>query len=130
MKIVFHSLALIASVPLIAFAIEPTNPSGFCDRFIGEKDIELCKGRTEKDEVDWYAATICNLQKDDKAFWTCWDSIKGQSFNPQALDACGDSAELSDEQRLSCVQAAKGSRKPASTSQDGLFQPLKSKVRY
>lgn len=129
MKNVLYTLILIASIPLIALAIEPANPAGFCDRFIGEKEIESCKERTEKDEVDWYAGAVCNLQKEDKAFWACWDSIKGKSFNPQALDKCGEDKDLSDDQRQSCINDARGARKPASEQND-LFQNLKFKGRH
>ena len=122
MKTIVQSVLLIASVPLIALALEPANPSGFCDRFIGEKDIAQCKERTEKDDVDWYAAAVCNLQKDDGAFWKCWDSVKGKSFNPQALDACGEDKDLSDDARLACVNKAQTGRLPASEGDNGIFQ--------
>lgn len=123
MKNIFHSIALIALIPLIALALEPTNPQGFCDRFVGEKDVQQCKERTQKEEVDWYAATVCNLQKEDGAFWKCWDSIKGQSFNPAALDRCGEDKDLSDIQRQDCVTTARAGREPA--SQNAAFQALK-----
>lgn len=119
MKHILQTLVLIAIIPLIAIALEPTNPQGFCDRFLGEKDVLKCKERTQKEEVDWYAATVCNLQKEDAAFWSCWDSIKGQSFNPASLDHCGEDQELSDMQRQECVVAARSGREPAS------FQSLK-----
>ncbi|MEK2645842.1 hypothetical protein [Bdellovibrio sp. BCCA] len=129
MKHIWYSLILIASIPLLTLAIEPASPSGYCERFIGEKDIQSCKERTEKEDVDWYAGAVCNLQKDDAAFWICWDSVKGKSFNPQALEKCGEDKDLSDEQRQSCVNDAKGARKPASDDND-LFQKLKFKGRH
>lgn len=125
MKIVVQSLALVACIPLLAIALEPANPSGFCDRFVGEKEIAQCKERTEKDDVDWYAAAVCNLQKEDKAFWSCWDSVKGKAFNPQALEKCGEDRDLSDEQRQSCVNDANKARVPASEKSKDLFQPLR-----
>ncbi|WP_415063938.1 hypothetical protein [Bdellovibrio sp.] len=128
MKLIFQTLALVVSIPLVALALEPSNPAGFCDRFIADADVEFCKARIEKDEVDWYAATVCNLQNDDKAFWNCWDSIKGKSFNPQALEKCGETQDFSDEQRQNCVNGANSGRKPASHS-DGLYQPLKLKTK-
>ncbi|AHZ84857.1 hypothetical protein [Bdellovibrio bacteriovorus] len=124
MKLVLHSLVLIACVPLIAIALEPTNPAGFCERFIGEKEINECHERTKSENVDWYAATVCHLQQDDKAFWACWDSIQGQSYNPAELSKCGENTEASDTQRQSCIDAARGGRKPASVAP---FQPLKLK---
>jgi len=55
-------------IPLITLAIEPSNPQGFCERFIADSDIKTCQERTKKEEVDWYAATVCNLQKMIKPF--------------------------------------------------------------
>ncbi|QDK45912.1 hypothetical protein DOM22_12505 [Bdellovibrio sp. ZAP7] len=123
MKNILHSIVLIALIPLIALALEPTNPPGICDRFVGEKDAEQCREKVQKNEnVDWYAVTVCNLQKDDSQFWKCWDSIQGQSYNPQALEKCGEEKELSDTQRFECVSTARSDRKPA--SQQANFQPL------
>lgn len=124
MSLYFKSLLLVASIPLIALALEPTNPSNLCDRFIGEKDIAQCKELTEKDEVDWYAGTVCNLQKEDKAFWECWNTVKGKKMNPQALDRCAETVDLTDEQRLECVRKSFDQRKPASDSSAVPFQPL------
>lgn len=122
MKNIIHSVCLIALIPLIAMALEPTNPKGFCDRFVGDKDVSQCAEKIQKDDVDWYAATVCNLQHDDKTFWSCWDSIKGQSFNPAALDKCAENQELTDVQRQECVVAARAGREPASTA---IYQALK-----
>ncbi len=124
MKNILHSIVLIALIPLIALALEPTNPPGICDRFAGEKDAEQCREKVQKNEnVDWYAVTVCNLQKDDGQFWKCWDSIQGQAFNPQSLDKCGEESEMSDVQRLTCMESARSDRKPA--SQHANYQPLK-----
>ncbi len=122
MKSIFYTLLAIASVPLIAWALEPANPSGFCDRFIGEEDIATCKKKTEADDVDWYAATVCNLQTEDKAFWICWDSIKGRAFSPQALEKCGEDSAMDDLQRQKCVDDSRQNRSPSSVNR--LFQPL------
>ncbi|WP_347357788.1 hypothetical protein [Bdellovibrio sp.] len=127
MKLLVNSVFLIASIPLIALALEPTNPAGLCDRFTGEKDIATCQQKTEKENADWYATTVCNLQQDDKAFWACWDSIQGQSFVPQALEKCGEEQDMSDSQRQACLNSSKTSRKPASSENAAGFQPLKVK---
>lgn len=126
MKLALHSFALVVCIPLVALALEPTNPQGFCDRFIAEKDISLCQKRTNE-EVDWYAATVCHLQKEDSAFWSCWDSIKGKSFNPQALEKCGEDKDLSDNQRQACINGADKGRKPASFIPNLPFQKLEIK---
>ncbi|WP_413581876.1 hypothetical protein [Bdellovibrio sp. HCB288] len=126
MKHVVNSLVLIALIPLIALAIEPTNPPGVCDRFVGEADVKACQEKMQKNEnVDWYAVTVCNLQKDDQQFWKCFDSIQGQAFNPASLDKCGEETEMSDTQRLTCMESARADRKPA--SQHANYQSLKVK---
>jgi len=121
MKNLFHSFVLVALIPLIALALEPTNPPGICDRFTSAADIEQCNSRTAKDDVDWYAVTVCNLQKDDQSFWKCWDSIQEQSFNPATLDKCGEESEMTDIKRQECVNSSRGNREPASKA---TFQPL------
>jgi hypothetical protein len=125
---ILNSLFLVALIPLIALAIEPTNPQGFCDRFISEKDLQLCLEKIKKEDVDWYAATVCNLQKEDPAFWTCWESIKNQAFNPALLEQCGEGKDLNDLERQHCLDGAKSTRAPADDSHkktNSLFQPLK-----
>lgn len=123
MMLAVQSIISVAIVPLIAFAIEPANPQSFCDRFLAEKDTQACIAKTQKEEVDWYAASICQMQKEDSAFWSCWDSIKGKSFNPTALKKCAKE-DSSDLERQSCISASDKARKPASSDKD-LFQPLK-----
>lgn len=124
MKIILNSLLLMAGIPLLALALEPTNPDGFCERFVGEKEISDCEQRTKNEDVDWYAATVCHLQEEDKAFWACWESIRGQSFNPGELSKCGEDPESNDSQRQSCIDGSRSQRKPASIAP---FQPLKLK---
>ncbi|MEK2688356.1 hypothetical protein [Bdellovibrio sp. GT3] len=126
MKHIWYSLVLIASIPLIALAIEPTNPPGVCDRFIGESEAKACQEKMQNNQnVDWYAVTVCNLQKDDQQFWKCFDSIQNQAFNPGSLDKCGEETEMTDAQRLSCMDSARSDRKPA--SQNANYQSLKVK---
>ena len=128
-NILLNSLLLVALIPLITLAIEPSNPQGFCERFIAESDIKTCQERTKKEEVDWYAATVCNLQKDDQAFWSCWDSIKGQAFNPAQLEHCGEGKDLNDGERQTCVNAAISNRSPAAKSdskKNSYFQSMKA----
>lgn len=129
MNLLIRSFLLIASIPFIAFALAPTNPAVLCERFIGEKDMETCKARTDKESVDWYAATVCNLQKEDAAFWKCWDSVKDQKISPQALISCGENEQLTDPQRQNCVnKALLGERSPASSEKHPAaksFQDLK-----
>lgn len=129
MSLLIRSVLLVASIPVLALAIEPTNPTTLCERFLTEPDIADCKHRTEKDSVDWYAASVCNQQKDHKAFWQCWNSVTGKHVNPQALNLCANNEDLSDLQRQACIEKTLSERKPAAASVNGhdSFQPLRFK---
>lgn len=94
-------------IPLLTLAIEPTNPTALCDRFLGDKDKATCMLKTSKDSLDWYASSACSLQQDDKNFMNCLDEIRGASFNPEALELCAKSSEISDDSRLSCIKKVK-----------------------
>lgn len=121
------SIMILCMFSLAAQALEPVNPLGLCSRFIAEEDIQNCEKKLGKDNVDWYAATACSLQKDDEAFWKCWKLVKGKSFNPRKIEKCGEGYELSDQGRLECLKKALGKRAPSSVSVDSkeIFQPLK-----
>jgi hypothetical protein len=95
-------------IPLLTLALEPTNPSGLCDRFLGDKEKAQCMQKTTKEELDWYAASACSLQQEDRNFMGCLDEIKGASFNPEALELCAKTPEISDDTRLSCIKKVKG----------------------
>jgi hypothetical protein len=120
---------MIWMIPLltVAFALEPANPITLCERFLAEKDVQNCKVRTEKDSVDWYAAAVCNLQKENDAFWGCWKSVENRKISPLALAPCTGNEEFTDDQRQACVNQALGERAPASVKSNGPFQPLKVK---
>jgi len=95
-------------IPLLALALEPTDPSALCDRFLGDKDKATCLLKVTKDtSIDWYASSACSLQQDDKNFMTCLDEIKGATFNPEVLDLCAKSPEISDDSRISCIRKVK-----------------------
>lgn len=113
-------------LPLAAWTLEPSDPVSYCDRFLSDKDILKCQERTAKENVDWYAAALCNLQKEDVAFWACWDSAKDKAINPQALQTCAADIEASDQDRQKCLTASFNSRTPASSDSSAIFQPLKN----
>ncbi|KYG63157.1 hypothetical protein AZI86_15740 [Bdellovibrio bacteriovorus] len=119
------SLLAIFVIPVIALALEPSDPASFCSRFLDQTEIELCQSRAASENIDWYAGSVCNMQKEDKAFWKCWESVKDKTINLQALKKCVDSE--GDDDRQSCVNSAlTPPRRPASDS-SGIFQPLKNK---
>lgn len=94
-------------IPLITLAIEPSNPTSLCDRFLGDKDKATCMLKTTKNPLDWYASSACALQQDDKNFMSCLDEIKGATFNPEALELCAKSTEITDDARISCIKKIK-----------------------
>lgn len=121
MKYGFLISTLFASVTCLA--LQPQDPKSLCDRFLGS-DQTACEKKMTELKPDWYLATVCNRQFDDKLFYDC--VLKGvrNTFSPVALQAC-DSDELGDTERMSCIDAAKTpmarsfqdekiSRKPAS----------------
>lgn len=129
--LVFKSLLPVACIPFLAFALEPVNPENLCSRFIGDDDIKNCEQRTQKENIDWYAASVCNLQKEDAAFWTCWDSLKDKKIQPRSLSSCAGDETLADEQRQACLTNlfSTSGRSPAAHKSPDLFQPLKVKGR-
>lgn len=94
-------------IPLLTLAIEPNNPTTYCDRFVGDDDKARCVQKASHKDLDWYASSACSLQEDDHSFLSCLDAIKGATFNPEALDLCANPTDLSDSARLSCLQKIK-----------------------
>ncbi len=94
-------------IPILTLAIEPTNPTGLCDRLVTEIEKTQCLKMTTPGKLDWYAASTCALYQEDKNFLGCLEQIKQASFNPQALELCARSSELTDEARSSCLQKIK-----------------------
>lgn len=123
---IISSLLAIFVIPVIALALEPSDPASFCSRFLDQTEIELCQSRAASENIDWYAGSVCNMQKEDPAFWKCWDSVKDKTINLQALKKCVDSE--GDNERQVCVNNSLSSpRSPASNNSSGIFQPLKTK---
>jgi hypothetical protein len=107
LQLVLKSYFAFLLIPLLTLALEPTNPTGLCDRLLGDAEKTQCLAKTEKGELDWYAAEACSRQEEDKNFLNCLDEVKGAVFNPQALELCAKSTEGTDEGRLSCIQKVK-----------------------
>ncbi len=123
MKKILIATFLIVAAPWIANALEAQEPTSLCDRFLGGAQESCVKKITEM-KPDWYLASVCNLQFDDKIFFDCLSLGTKHSFSPSALEAC-TSADLNDADRMTCIQKAhssladsfqadKVSRKPAS----------------
>ena len=94
-------------IPIIALAIEPSNPVNLCERFVGDQEKADCLQKTSGTDLDWYAASMCSLQQEDNSFHLCLKEIEQASFNPEALKICAKDSESSDEQRLACIQKIK-----------------------
>lgn len=104
-------LSLLISSPA-AFALDPQNPSTFCDRFLGELEKTNCEKRVKTLGPDWYLAKVCEKQFDDENFWGCLELSQRFNFNPKTLGPCEDTG-MTDTQRLLCVEE-KALRKNAS----------------
>lgn len=130
-QILFLTTGL-ALIGLSALALEPVNPVSLCDRFIKDTDIARCQAQAKKLDLDWYAATVCGQMDDDQEFLNCWKKIGGMSFSPQKMENCAKE-DLSDSQRLSCLQATRDevrpakSRRPAAKTAAPVYQPLEIK---
>lgn len=106
MKFGFLSLALLMTFAAQAtLALEPQDPKALCDRFLGS-DQETCEKKMTDLKPDWYLAAVCSHQFDDKLFYECVSLSQKHSFSPLSLEPC-DSAELSDTDRMKCVESAK-----------------------
>lgn len=126
MTLLWQSFSLLLAIPLFTMALEPSNPASLCDRFVGDTEIQACEEKTKNADVDWYATTVCNLQSDSSAFWSCWSEIQDTKFSPAALDKCAEDRSLTDETRLACLKKAKAGRQPASLP-NSEFQSLQIK---
>ena len=123
MKITLPSFFFLVLASVQVLALEPQNPVSLCDRFLGAAQTE-CEQKMKDSKPDWYLATVCNLQFEDKLFYECLSLGGKQSFSPKALEACA-SHEMNDADRMTCIQNSRStlaesfqdqrlSRKPAS----------------
>ncbi|PIS10794.1 MAG: hypothetical protein COT73_07360 [Bdellovibrio sp. CG10_big_fil_rev_8_21_14_0_10_47_8] len=101
-----------------AAALEPQNPEGLCDRFLGEKEKTSCLAKIKKMQPDWYLASTCAKQFDDKSFYECLDLNQVTLFSPKKLEAC--EASMDDTDRIKCIRSA------AATKSDQAFQKATS----
>ena len=105
---ILKSALVFALIPIFTLAIEPTNPVGLCDRFLGDEEKADCVSKISTADLDWYAASACSLQQEDKNFHSCLKEIQQASFNPEALELCAKDPSVSDELRFTCIQKIKG----------------------
>ncbi len=105
-------LAMMASmvIPITGSALSPQNPITLCDRFVEGPDRVSCEKKMKDLAPDWYLASLCSKQYDDKAFYECVGLTKTTSFSPKRLEAC-DVEGFSDKSRYECI---KGTRTAAS----------------
>lgn len=106
-SLITKSCLIFFLLPTLALAIEPTNPVELCDRLITEAEKSQCLTKTTPGQLDWYAASACGKLQEDKNFMNCLEQIKDSFFNPQALELCSRSVEMTDEARSSCLQKIK-----------------------
>lgn len=85
-------------------ALEATEPTGACERFVSPVEAEACRALHQKLDLDWYAAAICARMDEDEAYLGCLKKIDGRLAAPKKLAACSDSG-LSDPERGACVES-------------------------
>lgn len=107
LQLILKSHLAFLLIPLITLALEPSNPSLHCDRFLSDADKAACTKKIETQKLDWYASSACALQDEDKNFLTCLDEIQSADFNPEALELCAHSHDISDQSRLECLHKIK-----------------------
>lgn len=99
------------AVPVIGSALTPQNATTLCDRFVEGPDRVSCEKKMKDLAPDWYLASLCSKQYDDKAFYQCVELTKTASFSPKHLESC-DVEGFSDKSRFECI---KGTRTAASS---------------
>lgn len=107
-RLTAYSFLFMLAIPLLTIAIEPSNPSVVCERFLASDLKTKCETKAKADDIDWYAANACNNISDDDKFFKCWDSLKGAQYNPEAMELCARGENTTDEQKMDCFGAMKG----------------------
>lgn len=103
----FAPLLSVILFSLAARALEPQDPTGLCDRFLGGAQT-TCEKKMKEMKPDWYLAAVCNLQFEDKLFYECLSLGAKHSFSPTALVDC-TSNEMNDQDRMSCIEKSRAS---------------------
>lgn len=121
---------LLSLLVQFAFALEPMNPKAICEqRMIVTEEKNQCATKAKSLKLDWYAATACNALNDDKKFLSCWQSVSGGQFNPDALGRCVESPDDTDEVILKCIVSLKDKRMPASVRKPYQTMEVKKKTK-
>lgn len=132
----FSLLLVIFNITEPAAALNPIEPSTLCDRFIQDQDKKQCERQAIKLDLDWYAASVCDLLDSDSQFLKCWTEVDGKIYSPPDLIDCV-SEDLVDEDRRACLRRV--SKKDSATSRvpaaegkakgqkPAIFQPLNIK---
>lgn len=102
MKVISASSLVVFGIQT-ASALEAQNPETLCERFVSGPEQATCQSKVKKISPDWYLASVCAKQFDDKSFYRCLELGKSASFSPTKLADC-ESSELNDESRISCIK--------------------------
>ncbi len=106
MRYRFYILALLLSnltcFTCLTWAIEPTNPLTLCERFIAPETKKDCENKIKKIAPDWYLATVCEKQFEDKDFFSCLELSEKYNFSPAKLGPCAE--HMLDSERLGCLK--------------------------
>lgn len=102
--------------PIRTLALNPQNPTTLCERFAEGKERATCEKKMKDLAPDWYLASLCSKQFEDKSFYECMELTKTVTTNPKKLEAC-DNEGFGDKSRIECI---KGTRSTAQV--DEVFQ--------
>src|SRR4051812_29067520 len=83
--------------------LEPSNPEVGCERFIKKEDQNNCLAKSKQLNLDWYAASVCNMVEDDDQLMKCWNEIAGHSYAPKSLEKCS-LKDSTDDERIQCLR--------------------------
>lgn len=98
--------AALMAFPVIGSALTPQNPTSLCDRFVEGPERVACEKKMKDMAPDWYLASLCSKQYDDKAFYQCVELTKTASFSPKHLESC-DVEGFSDKSRYECIKGTR-----------------------
>lgn len=120
MKILSSLLFIFISFakPIVgSLEVEADNPLNICERMKDSEDKknsdkQACEVLANRENLDWYAATMCGVIKDDKKVIECWTQIEGSKMSPPQLKEC-EKKSKNDDQLFACIVAL-GKRSPAS----------------
>lgn len=92
--------------------VEADNPLLVCDKMKIAENKKDCELKANQENLDWYAATMCGVIKDETLVIKCLNDIEGHKISPVSLKEC-EKKSKTDDSLYTCISSLK-SRSPAS----------------